>query len=244
MGKEAMRNMNRAWIHLWFLFLKSNRDYAAYCKARRKKQRSDYTKLEKQFQKIAQVYADFGTVYGVKFERWHKTHKHLFYTTSTPKVTALHNSPKELDPSSAYIQVPFSLPVSKATKQAADVIRAAYKDATDEQKHSPLAKYTLATKVPSYISWLSTMKCYAAWGFTLQNIDGKKLNQKERVEKMINLAESYRDEYWEWSTERLERKSVTYDDIRRSVNKNKKHAEYIIANTIHGVFPVKKPVNK
>lgn len=128
-----MQSTNVAWIHLWFLFLQLNKDYAAYCKAKRKKQANECRKLEKQFPKIAKVYEDFGTVYGVNFDNWHHKHKHLFYVKEQ-KVRTFNKLPKRLDPKSINLRIPLQIKVSHATKQAAALTRAAHKKATEDQK--------------------------------------------------------------------------------------------------------------
>ena len=238
MSAKAMQRTNPAWIHLWFLFLQLNKDYAAYCKAKRKKQANQCSKLKKQFPKIAEVYEDFGTVYGIKFDDWYNTHKHLFYVKEQ-KVRTFNKLPKKLDPKSIHLRIPLEIQVSKATKQAATLIRAAYQKATEDQKRpTEVAKYSLATKVPSYVSWMSTFKCFVAIRYS-EPIDGKKPSQKVIVEKMIEVAERWADEYWDWSEQSLELRGGFVEEIRASTSRHIKHARHIVANTIYGKFPVK-----
>ena len=240
MSKAAFKGMNTAWIHLWFLFLKQNKDYAAYCKAKRKKQNANCTKLEKKFKKIAQVYDDFGTVYGVNFANWHKSHKHLFYPPVVSKVQSFDKAPLKLDPNSVHLCVPLSLPVSQATKQAMTAIRAAYDIAPAAKKKPKLAKYPLSHKTPSVTAWVSTFKCYASFMYSL-HYDAKKFTEKQIVTQLIKVADHYADEYWDWPEQDMHLRGGFDDETRKVMQKNKLQAKAIIANTIHGVFPVKIP---
>ncbi len=245
MGKEVFNKINPLWARLWFMFLHDNRDYAAYCKARRKKLPANYRKLEKQYPNITEVYDDFGSVYGIEFKQWLSSHSHLFFSATTPEVKLVANA--KASKNSIYLEVPLSLQVSKATKQAAEIIRAQFKAASEEARAGDAPKYSLAIKTPSMKSFISTMRCYLAWRLRDLPNDGQKLTQKERVNKVIEIANQWPDEVWDWSTERLERKGAIShgsnaaidDELRTITNKHALRGKNISLNTLYGKFPVK-----
>jgi hypothetical protein len=237
MGKEVFNRTNPLWVRLWFMFLHDNLDYAAYCKARRENQPETHKKLEKQYPKISEVYGDFGSVYGIDFNQWLSKHRHLFFVMSTPEVKLVDSAKAETR--SIVLEIPLSLQVSKATKQAAEIIRAQFEAASEEARTGDTPKYALAIKTPSVRTFVSTMRCYLAWRLKNVTSDGNKLDQKEQVAKVIEIAEQWPDEIWDWSTERLDRKDAMYDELRRTTNKHALNGKNISLNTLFGRFPVK-----
>lgn len=78
--------LNRWWLLRWLAFFKANADYAAYCDARASEDRATCSRLESQFERIAELFDDWGDIRGVPtsttttegFIAWLAPRRHLF----------------------------------------------------------------------------------------------------------------------------------------------------------------------
>lgn len=234
--------MNGAWIKLWFQFFELNADYKAYCEAKRTNDSATCNALESKFIHVAMLYADWGDIHDAKFHEWHNKHKSMFYPAEKPQAELLAVAPKTLDDDAIYVRVPFSLPVSKATKQVGALIRDSYNNASDEQKALKTPpRYKLALKKIDWTTWLAVRKAYVVWQNS-QPVNGIKPTNKHVVFKTVEQIATndgmHLKKYWNWREDEIALRG-NLEDLEFQIMRYKRQASQIIANTIHGAFPVK-----
>ena len=78
--------MTEEWVSFWYLCLNENLDYSRYCEARKKSDAVTRAELERRFDKIAEIYDDFGEMQGwpplgiddPRWKAWFEPRRHLF----------------------------------------------------------------------------------------------------------------------------------------------------------------------
>lgn len=212
--------MTAAWAKLWLFFFLLNEDYEKYCLAIRKKDNKTARLHEKRFPKIAELYEDWGDIHRMKLCDWWPSHKHLFIATTSEvrEITSKH----KIENTSMYLEIPLDMSVSKATEAALEIIRTRFKkDSTKPNK----GKYSLALKTISFRSW----------GSLMTRLKALKL-AKTGTHTNTSLVYQLNEDLNVWDSD-----YVDFQHQITSVKRFKRDAKNIIANTIHGKFPVKTP---
>lgn len=83
--------MTEEWVSLWYQCLTQNIDYGTYCTAKREGNAAQCAELEAQFEKIADVYNDFGELDGwpdegmlcPRWKPWYESRRHLFVSRAS-----------------------------------------------------------------------------------------------------------------------------------------------------------------
>lgn len=98
--------MNEEWVSFWYQCLVANIDYCGYCDARDAGNTDQYKSYERRFDRIAEIYEDFGTLdlwpdAGLKSEQWcawFEPRRHLFMAGAkiVADTTAFLPSPNHL----------------------------------------------------------------------------------------------------------------------------------------------------
>ena len=78
--------MTEEWVSFWYLCLNENLDYSTYCDARKTNDAATCAALEQRFDKIAEIYEDFGELGGwppngiddPQWKEWFEPRRHLF----------------------------------------------------------------------------------------------------------------------------------------------------------------------
>lgn len=81
-----MNQMNEEWVSFWYQCLSENSDYSSYCSAREQGNSARCLELERRFDCVAEIYADFGPLDGwpdggitsQRWKSWFLPRKHLF----------------------------------------------------------------------------------------------------------------------------------------------------------------------
>jgi hypothetical protein len=246
--------MDEEWIWLWFRCLRLNKPYEEYCGAVNNNDKKTQAALEQSYKSIAAVYKDFGDVHAFKvlggsnrkyWHAWLNEHRQLFIT-DTGLVSELIDQPvTKLDKNYLYIKVAIQHRKLDAVKAATSIIRDNYPE--------NVAKYQLSHKVPSDKAIGTLRRQLTVW-HKLNPINGKAVTQEALVNRIISgevgrpaewawspSKPGSRDE-WRWSEEFQASEDNNIHSLVRQVQRYNSEAKNIIANTVHGVFPVKNPI--
>ena len=167
-----MALMNEEWVSLWYQCLSQNMDYSAYCAARDARHTATCVDLESRFEKIADIYADFGTLDGwpdagmqsEQWREWFEPRRHLFISTARV-VDDVHS----YKPRPGYILI--ELPISGDTKGIASELSAL----VEQQRALGNAAAATPTK------------------YSLREVNGKVANGIQQVRQACrSVARSYR----------------------------------------------------
>lgn len=119
--------MTEEWVSLWVQCLKGNLDYAEYCEARKAGDQLKSAELEGQFEKIAGIYEDFGSIdhwpedgmQSKTWRDWFRARRHLFLIE-----TSLVTDPDQYALREGYIllEVPLQADVRATLEAVADKI--------------------------------------------------------------------------------------------------------------------------
>ena len=141
-----MVTMTEEWASLWYQCLSMNIDYSDYCTARTSGNLSQCKLYEQQFDKISEIYEDFGTmgawptsgINSREWAEWFEPRKHLFLTSSRIIVDAANYVPND-----GYVLI--EVPVSARVKSTIDVIEHVLTDYYKDHPPSitPKVKYKL-----------------------------------------------------------------------------------------------------
>jgi len=242
--------VDEEWIWIWFRCLRLNKPYKQYCEIRRDSSTSkEQTKLQKQYPKIAEVYEDFGDIHAFKvlgannydnWLAWLDTHRHLFLV-STKLETALIEGPiAKLSEDYLYIKVPVDQQLEAAIAGVSKLL--------SENPKNRKAKYQLSHNKPGKKA-LSTLRRQLTVWHKRHPVEGNPITHQQLVE-LITSGKVGRDDEWAWNPQKVGSKidwkwSKEYVDehgntasLIREVQRYDSAAKQIIANTVHGVFPV------
>lgn len=86
-----MTAMTEEWVSFWYQCLSQNMDYSAYCNAKTAGDTAQCKSFEAQFERIADIYQDFGELDGwsedgmqsKQWKEWFEPRRHLFMASAT-----------------------------------------------------------------------------------------------------------------------------------------------------------------
>ena len=120
--------INRELLWHWFHCFKENQVFEAYCLAKRKKQTAHCKKLEKEFERIAELYKDWGDIHtlpsmddseGANWEKWLTEKSHLFFESP---VTLHFDTVKKMHVTDLLVSIPSTASKNKLQKLFKDFL--------------------------------------------------------------------------------------------------------------------------
>lgn len=238
-GRKA-NIVTEAWVYLWLTCFKHNKPFRKYCEAMRAKNTRIQRNLEHKYEHIAALYEDWGDIHSFNhrvreslFRPWLEKRRHLFFPDSLPPAELLTQI-ERIETGFIYLKVPINPSIKAARAEADRLVTEAYRSV---RKPKNRAKYQLANKVPSYKALQSTRKALNVWELFYASESKPKI--VEVVAAIIHRTQradlSKFARTWGW-----EKKDLRSPDLATQILRYRREGEAIIANTIHGAFPVKR----
>jgi hypothetical protein len=168
-----MAVMTEEWVSFWYQCLSQNLDYSRYCKARRANDTAQCQGFEARFDRIKEIYDDFGeldgwgdtTIESPEWKAWFDPRKHLFTAGSPREIAAPHQ----------YVARPgyllLEIPLQKSAEDTCSSIEAYLAAHYSDHSVVPVPK-------PKYV---------------LKTVDGRPAHGYEQVRQAcLSAARSYR----------------------------------------------------
>ena len=250
------------WMMQWLWFFGRNRDYWAYCKAKRIGRADVCERLEREFPRIAELYSDWRDIHAVDLFsdvaaqcEWWKPMRHLFY--DLPRVVWIED-PKVYEHRPGYMLVELPLMDTKAAtmrvfEQFADLtygIRARAQESTKPAMRLALqarsgAKYTFhpdGGKLSAATRKAIAKAIYADKLRRTKGQDGKALSLTDTV---LAIKQDPKNPFG-WSLTDTDKRDIATGMFKKGlfasseitlVKRARKDFDAYVRNTIHGRFP-------
>jgi hypothetical protein len=238
------------WIWWWYAYFKENKDYQAYCEARRMDDDTSCEELENRFERISDLYSDWGDIHAIRpmhrnengWKKWLYNHRHMFFV-DVPAVKHV-KSPVEIDKGSIAVQIPAALSKEEVLRLLEEFVDQSYKesDTVPEPKyqlHAPEGRIDQSTfqsvKKAMYIQRMAAYPKRRQHNNAEVALEVMSLELKSRLGFKWKLAPDQEERLKAGSLSMLE-----LDSDKRQVGRFKANYAAYVANTIHGIFPKNK----
>lgn len=240
--------MTKTWVWWWFLYLRENEHYKAYCEARRAGDQERCHKLEAEYVKLCELYDDWGdihldrpkTINDAGWQAWVRERHALFF--------AQHAVRPVLDVSSYVAQtghllldIPLAKSKASVLKQL-DVFLSAYYTATAVVPPTP-PKYALHAP-HGRIDGTMLERAQKAYYIHMHRRLHKAGRPLSIADTALEIAKS-NDKRLGWSLDAEDKddlargrfKKVLLDSEVTQIKRYRKDYDAYVRNTIHGRFP-------
>lgn len=237
------------WLWWWYRYFKENADYKAYCDARRDDDAAICSMLESRFERIAELYEDWGDIHHGKrlyknessWPEWLFDRRHLFFT-SEPAVKTLSRT-ADVEHGAIAIQIPTTASKSDLLRAITEFIEQNYADL----RTTPKPKYELYAPAGriDQSTFLTVKKSFYVHAAARQHVWFPDSNAGTALEVMALELKSQLGFDWELEPDQEERlrngtlSMLELDSFKKQVARYKAQFDAYVANTIHGVFPKK-----
>lgn len=238
------------WLWWWFRYFKENTDYKAYCTARRIGDRTAYALLEGQFERISELYSDWGDIHDLtsmhknemNWRVWLYERRHLFFV-DVPPVKLLTLPITEMDTGSIALQIPNVVTKDEVLLLLTEFIDKRYSESefVEEPKYqlyAPEGRIDQSTfqsiKKAFYVHTASEHHTKYPTSHAGTALEIMALELKEQLGFAWELDDDQIDRLENGTLSMMELESV-----KRQVGRYKANYAAYVANTIHGIFPKK-----
>lgn len=237
------------WLWWWYRYFRENVDYKAYCEARRDGDGEICSELEGRFERIAELYEDWGDIHGGRpmhknesaWRKWLYARRHLFLTEVPPIRTLVTLA--ELPRTGVAIQIPASVSKDELLQLLTEYVEQSYADLFDV----PKPKYQLYAPEGriDQSTFHSVKKALYVHTAAQHHIEHPSTNAGTALEIMALELKTQLGFNWELDPDQEERlrsrtlSMMELESVKRQVARYKAQYEAYVANTIHGVFPKK-----
>lgn len=237
------------WLWWWYRYFKENGDYKAYCEARRDGDSEICSDLEGRFDRIAELYKDWGDIHSGKrlyknessWREWLYERRHLFLIEVPPIRTLVTLS--EVPRNGIAIQIPNTVSKDELLQLLAEFIERDYAELGDTLKpkyqlYAPEGRIDQST-------FQSVKKAFYVNSAAQQHVWFPTTNAGTALEVMALELKSQLGFGWELEPDQEERlrngtlSMLELDSFKKQVARYKAQFDAYVANTIHGVFPKK-----
>lgn len=251
------------WLRLWMFCFQQNTDFEAYCVARRDKDESACQDLEGRFDRIMELYADWGNIHLINarsssdsFAAWKNERHHLFYRSSLIRWIEDPNAYVH-SPGRFLLDVPFAEHKADTLKQLNRYVDFVYKMRDRAAHHStkpvarlvnlplPAAKYSLHGDFNKATRGRVTKAIYVAFYRykQIQN-NGKPLSTSETV---LAIKQDPKNPLG-WKMLRADESALSSNAFKKHLfagsgteitllKRHRKDFAALVRNTIYGRFP-------
>jgi hypothetical protein len=237
------------WLWWWYRYFKENGDYKAYCEARRDDDRATCSELESSFERIAELYEDWGDIHDGKrlyknessWRDWLYERRHLFLIEVPPIRTLVTLS--EVPRNGIAIQIPNTVSNDELLQLLTEFIERDYAELRNTSKpkyqlYAPEGRIDQST-------FQSVKKAFYVNAAAQQHVWFPASNAGTALEVMMLELKSQLGFNWELEPDQEERlqngtlSMLELDSFKKLVARYKAQFDAYVANTIHGVFPKK-----
>jgi hypothetical protein len=245
----AINDTASDWLWWWYRYFKENADYKAYCDARRDDDTTTCSILEGVFDRIAELYEDWGDIHHGKrlyknessWREWLYERRHLFFA-EVPTVKALSNL-ADLEHGAIAIQIPATVSKDELRQALTEFVERDYAGL----RVAPKPKYELYAPGGriDQSTFQSVRKSYLVQRVALHHVEHPTTYAGTALEVMALELKNELGFNWELEPDQEERlrngtlSMLELDSFKKQVARYKAQFDAYVANTIHGVFPKK-----
>ncbi|MGO4416929.1 hypothetical protein AB4Z27_28570 [Cupriavidus sp. KB_39] len=238
------------WLWWWHRYLKENRDYEAYCAARRTGDSAACAALEAQFERVAEVYSDWGDIHDsepvhrneASWQRWLYEKRHLFFV-EVPPIKVIDPATSLIDNGGVAIQIPATASQDELMRMFGEFVEQIY--ATSRKAIAP--KYQLhAPQGRIDQSTLQSVKKAFYVNVAAQHHDAHpETHAGTALEIMALELKNQLGFSWELDPDQEQRllngtlSMLELESVKKQVARYKAQYDAYVSNTIHGEFPKK-----
>ncbi|WP_183722479.1 hypothetical protein [Paraburkholderia sp. WP4_3_2] len=237
------------WLWWWYRYFKENADYKAYCEARRNGDTAICSMLESRFERIAELYEDWGDIHLGKrlyknessWREWLFDRRHLFFINE-PAVKTLSRS-ADVERGAIAIQIPAAVSKNDLLRVVTEFIEQNYADL----RTTPKPKYELYAPEGriDQRTFQTVKKSFYVHAAAQQHVWFPDSNAGTALEVMALELKTQLGFDWELEADQEERlrngklSMLELDSFKKQIARYKAQFDGYVANTIHGVFPKK-----
>ncbi|WP_423379870.1 hypothetical protein [Burkholderia sp. LMG 32019] len=237
------------WLWWWHRYFKENADYKAYCEARRDEDRETCAELESRFERIAELYEDWGDIHTGKrlhknessWREWLYERRHLFFV-EVPTVKML-SALADVEHGAIAIQIPATVSKEALLQALTEFVERDYVDL----RVAPRPKYELYAPGGriDQSTFQTVKKSFYVHTAAQQHVWFPPSNAGTALEVMALELKSQLGFNWELEPDQEERlrngtlSMLELEAFKRQVGRYKAQFDAYVANTIHGLFPKK-----
>lgn len=241
------------WVRWWWLYLKENEHFTAYCRARREGDTTTCSKLERDYTKIAELYDDWHDIdvidkYGMSksaWKTWFDDHRDLFLERE-PEVRLVSLPNVQSVAGHLLVQIPQGLTKDEVLELVAKFVDQSY-DTTTPRVAIPPPKYSLYA--PKGRLDKSTFQAVSKAYWLNCALDTYHGGTRSLSEVALYIIDNETDMGFDWKLVDIDhgrRRNGSFtmaalDQFKPQVIRYKKHYAAYVANTIDGIFPKKEP---
>jgi len=237
------------WLWWWYRYFKENADYKAYCEARRSDDAELCADLESRFERIAELYDDWGDIHAGKklyknessWHEWLYERRHLFFV-DVPSVRTL-SAVANVEHGAIAIQIPATVSKEQLLQALTEFVERNYADLRVAPKpkyelHAPEGRIDQST-------FQAVKKAWVVRRVSLHHLEHATTHAGTALEVMALELKSELGFNWELESDQQERlrngtlSMLELDSFKKQIGRYKAQYEAYVANTIHGVFPKK-----
>lgn len=237
------------WLWWWYRYFKENGDYKAYCEARRDGDSETCSDLEGRFDRIAELYEDWGDIHSDKrlyknessWREWLYERRHLFLTEVPPIRTLVTLS--DVPSGAIAIQIPNTVSKDELLQFLAEFADAEYAmlrstSRPKYQLYAPEGRIDQST-------FQTVKKAFYVHAAAQQHVWFPGTYAGTALEVMALELKSQLGFGWELEPDQEERlrngtlSMLELDAFKKQVARYKAQFDSYVGNTIHGVFPKK-----
>jgi hypothetical protein len=244
-----MTTVTEEWVSLWYQCLSQNIDYSLYCNARESGDAAKCREYEARFDKVAEIYDDFGTMdawpeEGIQcpyWKKWFEARKHLFMDAARHVTDPAQYVVRE---GFVLLEIPMQVD-AKSTGTIVDTFLTRHFENNDVVP-APKAKYKLYENSARSIQRVR-QACRSVVRSYLYDLDtADELKRKDAIKQFVR----HEIDNMEWSIDPRTRKELMksgtlpddrYESYRVMLNKCRRDFRAYAANTIRGSFPDDRP---
>lgn len=254
-GKSSATNFQiddgaSSWLWWWYRYFMENTDYEAYCVARREDDTAMALGLEKQFERVAELYADWGDIHRSRpmhknempWKMWLYERRHLFFI-DIPSIKPLALPIGEIENGTIALQIP-----SAATKDEVLQLFTKFIDnhyAELQTSHEPKYQLYAPEGRIDQSTFQSVKKAFYVQTVSEHHEQFPTSNAGTALEVMALELKTQLGFNWELEDHQkidLEKGTLSMielDSVKRQVARYKSNFAAYVANTINGAFPKK-----
>jgi hypothetical protein len=243
--------MTEEWVSFWYQCLSQNVDYSIYCNARAADDKVVCAKLEAQFDRIADIYKDFGELDGwheaglksAQWNEWFQPRRHLFMVSAA----VFNDAVGYAQPGHILINVPL-LRDSAAT---VELVRTLLDDhySRNEVASTPAPKYTLNMRGGRLAHGYEKVRQACASAARSYRYDPQTMEERRHVDAVADFIHHEIDNMG-WKLDPAARKELMefgrlseqrLDSFKAMLNRCRRDFQAFSRNTVRGSFPDDRP---
>ncbi|ONA10950.1 hypothetical protein AQ875_21475 [Burkholderia pseudomallei] len=245
----AINDTASDWLWWWYRYFRENGDYRAYCEARRVGDGETCSDLEGQFERIAELYEDWGDIHKGRpmhknesaWRLWLYEHRHLFLTEVPPIRTLVTLA--EVPCSGVAIQIPVTVSKDELLQLLTEFVEQGCVDLRNTstpkyQLYAPQGRIDQST-------FHSVKKAFYVHTASQHHIEHPATNAGTALEIMALELKTQLGFNWELDPDQQDRlrsgtlSMIELESVKKQVARYKAQFDAYVANTIYGVFPKK-----